>query len=193
MKVLLVLEDWRLDEHLVKPIVEKMLERLGKSNANVRVCKDPMIGGVEQALDAQILREIFARYSMVDLILLVIDRDGNTARVDRLRRVEKLAQDGQPPRPLRATNAWEEVEAWALAGCEDLQKVLGKGWPAVRAERHVKETSFEPYVQRKGWQHFPGKGRKPLGKQAASNYERLLKLCKEDLADLQGRVAEAIA
>ena len=53
LNVLIVAEDYRKDEYILKPIVNSMLEEIGKPRANVRVCRDPLIGGVEDALDGR--------------------------------------------------------------------------------------------------------------------------------------------
>jgi len=38
------------DEVLVGPIIRRMFEEVGKPNANVRVCQDPLLGGIFEAL-----------------------------------------------------------------------------------------------------------------------------------------------
>jgi hypothetical protein len=43
LNVLIVAEDYRKDEYILKPIVTSMLEEVGKPRANVRVCRNPMI------------------------------------------------------------------------------------------------------------------------------------------------------
>ena len=40
-KVLVIPEDFTKDEHVLKPLVEKILADAGRTNAVVRVCRDP--------------------------------------------------------------------------------------------------------------------------------------------------------
>jgi hypothetical protein len=52
----------------------------------VRICTDPLLGGVVQALRWERIEEILDRYrGMVDLFLLRVDRDGEQAREHTLR------------------------------------------------------------------------------------------------------------
>lgn len=49
MNVLVIPEDFRKDQYIVAPIVRRMFEVLAKPNANVRVCLDPLLGGIGEA------------------------------------------------------------------------------------------------------------------------------------------------
>ena len=69
--VLVIPEDFTKDEHILKPLAERILHDSGKPNANVRVCRDPNFGGIGEALKIERLRkDIIARYPMVDLFIL---------------------------------------------------------------------------------------------------------------------------
>lgn len=185
--VLIIPEDFRRDEPLLKPIVERMLEACGRK-ARVRVCKDPLLGGVGEALKSHRIHEVLDRYrGSVHLFLLIVDRDGLPDRRNRLTKLEGEARKilGSD-RHLLAENAWQEVEVWALAGMKDLP--TSWKWAAVRAEAQVKETYFEPYVQRRGLAGSPFGGRQILGQEAAANYSRIRKLCPEDVAALEERI-----
>ena len=114
MTVLVVPEDFRKDQFLLKPLFAKLLASLGKPRATVRVCQDPLLGGVGEALKKERVAEIVARYGRrVQVILLCVDRDGDTGRRERLDRLEK--EFGER---LLGAEAWEEVETWALAGLQ---------------------------------------------------------------------------
>lgn len=124
MNVLIVPEDFRKDQYVLLPIVQRMLREVGKPNANVRMCLDPLMGGIGEATKWERIAEMIQMYPMVQLFLLVVDRDGNEGRRVALDALEKKAADLlNDPRILLAENAWQEVEIWRLAG----QK-LPKDW-----------------------------------------------------------------
>jgi hypothetical protein len=186
-RVLVIPEDFRKDEPLLKPILEKMLEACGRK-AKVRICKDPLLGGVREALKWPRIQEILDRYrGMVDCFLLVVDRDGEEGRAKSLASLEKeaarfLGVEGR----FFAENAWQEIEVWALAGLTDLPRSWA--WKTVRAEANAKEAYFELYVRQKGLTAEPFGGRLRLGLEAAKNYPRIRKLCPEDVGALESRL-----
>ncbi len=49
MNVLVIPEDFRKDQYVLKPIIQKMMQAIGLS-ARVEVCRDPLLGGVGEAL-----------------------------------------------------------------------------------------------------------------------------------------------
>ena len=186
-RVLVIPEDFRKDEPLLKPILEKMLEACGRK-AKVVVCKDPLLGGVREALKWPRIREILDRYrGMVDCFLLVVDRDGQAGRKKSLTAIEKEAARflGAENR-FFAENAWQEIEIWALASLTDLPRSWV--WKSVRAEPNAKEAYFESYVRQKGLTAEPFGGRLRLGQLAAQNYSRIRKLCPEDVGVLESRL-----
>lgn len=186
-RVLVIPEDFRKDEPLLQPIVERMLEACGRP-ARVRILKDPLLGGVTEALKWERIQEILDRYrNMVDCFLLIVDRDGVETRQERLNRLEAKARDflGSPDR-LFAENAWQEVEVWALAGLRDLPKDWA--WKTIRGAVHAKEEFFERYVELRGLETEPFGGRQRLGEEAARNYARIRKLCPEDVGALESRL-----
>ncbi|HKH48451.1 MAG TPA: hypothetical protein VKM72_27630 [Thermoanaerobaculia bacterium] len=188
-RVLVIPEDFRKDEPLLKPILEKMLEACDRK-AKVRICKDPLLGGVREALKWPRIREILDRYrGMVDCFLLIVDRDGLAGRKKSLAAIEKEAAQflGAEDR-FFAENAWQEVEVWALAGLTDLPRSWS--WKSVRDEANAKEVYFERYVREKGLTAEPFGGRLRLGQVAAQNYPRIRKLCVEDVGALESRLKE---
>jgi hypothetical protein len=191
LNVLIVAEDYRKDEYILKPIVTSMLEEVGKPRANVRVCRDPLISGVENALDPDTIKDVILTNPQFDLFLLVVDRDAEPNRHERLEEAENNAADStRPTQAFLAGQAHQEVEAWLLAGQQDLPDEWN--WADVRAERQTKERYYDPYVAQKTLTNSPGGGRKPLGQVAGSNYaDRVRQLCDE-VQDLEDRVAETV-
>lgn len=188
VRVLVLPEDFRKDQYMLKPIIEAMLGWIGRSNCKVVILKDPLLGGIERALDQDQLRQIVGRYrGMVDLFLLCVDRDGNAHRRQRLDRLEQVAREWLPDgKVLLAEHAWQEIEVWVLAGLE-----LPKDWDwqTVRQERDPKERYFAPLARVRGLSAEPGEGRRTLGREAAQRYgQRVRQLCPEDILALEGRI-----
>lgn len=50
MNILVVPEDFRRDQYLLKPLFERLLSKFGKPAARVGVCLDPLLGGIGEAL-----------------------------------------------------------------------------------------------------------------------------------------------
>ena len=188
MNVLIIPEDHTKDQHMLKPIVKAMLEHLGKRTATVDVCGDPRLQGVSQALNWEQIREILEEYGWItDLFLLCVDRDGKAGRKTRLTQLEKRAAKVlKTGHILLAENAWQEIEVWVLAGFDDLPSEWG--WRQVRQEPNPKEVYFVPYAEQRGVEHELSNGRKVLAEQAARRYKRIRRLCKEDVANLEGRI-----
>lgn len=191
LNVLIVAEDYRKDQYILKPIVTSMLEHIGKPRANVRVCRDPLIGGVDDALDRDTIEDVIRTNPQYDLFLLLVDRDAEPHRNERLEAAETHAADVTRQRQvLLAGQAHQEVEVWLLAGQSDLPTEWN--WIHVRAERQAKERYYDPYVAQKTVANSPGGGRKPLGQVAGAHYAaRVRQLCDEVHA-LEHRVSEAV-
>jgi hypothetical protein len=189
--VLVIPEDFRQDEHILKPVVEAMLRACGRA-AKVRVCRDPLLGGVREALKLARLREILDRYRMVHCFLLIVDRDGREERRARLDQLERQVVELFDNRSaiFLAENAWQEIEVWVLAGLKDLPGQWR--WAEVRAEANAKETYFQPYVEQRGLSLAPFGGRQLLGQEAAQSYSRIRKLCPEDVGHLEARLRDRL-
>ena len=125
----------------------------------MRVCQNPLLGGVAEAMKRERIAEIVARYEgMTQIFVLCVDRDGEAGRRRRLDHLQEEFGDG---RVFVAENAWEELETWVLAGI-DLPK--GWRWADVRAANDVKERYFDVLARDRGVADGPGGGRKVLGK-----------------------------
>ena len=192
MNVLIIPEDFRKDQHVLKPILTKMMAAIGKPNANIQVCLDPLLGGVTEALKWERISEVIKMYPMVAVFLLIVDRDakeGRRAALDNLStKAASVIGDG---RVFLAENAWQEIEVWALAGIATLPK--GWVWNDVRSEANPKERYFTPYATSRGLHDEPGQGRTTLGREAAQNYARVRSRCKEDVASLEQQLKDVLS
>lgn len=179
MKVLVIPEDPVLDEHILKPIVEQLIADL-EITARVEVLQDPRMRGSSYALDPATIAGVVEDNPMVDLFLLIVDRDcdreGHTAKA--------AAIAAQHSGKLLACVAREEVETWALALH---RSELPESWNVVRADCDPKERYFEPLVRRKQWRG-PGGGRKRAMKDLGPAFRGLLQVCSE-LAVLRTDIA----
>ena len=187
MRVLVIPEDFRYDQYLLKPLFQRLFASLGKRNARVKVCSDPLLGGVHEALNPERLHAVVEQYAgMTDIFILCVDRDG---RAGRRQRLDELEGKFESECTFLAECAWEEVETWALAG---LDLPNGWNWGDVRAEIHVKETYFDPLAQERGVARGPGRGRKVLGEEAARRIPAIRAKCREDFDALAQRLEARI-
>ncbi|HEY0183232.1 MAG TPA: hypothetical protein VGC09_10540 [Rhodopila sp.] len=182
MKVLIIPEDFRKDQYILKPLFDRLFSVLMWPNTKVVVCMNPLLQGVTEALNSTRLTEIFERYPMVDIFVLCVDRDGNERRRQRL---DELERKFGGARQFLAVNAWEELETWVLAGL-DLPK--GWVWADIRRETSVKERYFDQLARQRGVADGPGGGRKTLGQEAASSLDAIRQKCREDFDDVAERL-----
>jgi hypothetical protein len=187
-KVLVIPEDFTNDEHILKPIVERILADSGRK-AHVEVCKDPNFQGVHAALDINKLRsKIVDRYPMIDLFILFVDRDGQDGRKVKTDSIEgTLSAELRPKgRTFLAEVAWQEIEVFILAG-HNLP--TGWRWPEIRADADVKNTFFKRLVALRGTGNQPHEGRKKLMAEAIANWQRIKSRCPEDVGALITRIS----
>ena len=181
MNVLIIPEDFRNDQHILKPLFERLVNN--RRSVHIRICQDPLLGGVVEALKSSNMEYILERYrGMVDVFILCVDRDGDTNRRQSLNRLEDEFNNG---RIFLAENAWEEIETWVLAG---LDLPNDWRWADVRAEVHVKETYFDPLVAERGLSASPGGGRKVLGEEASRHIDAIRQKCPDDFGALARRL-----
>ena len=185
MNVLIIPEDFRNDQYILKPLFARLFRDLGAASTRVQVCQNPLLGGVAEALKLERLQEITELYrGMVDVFILCVDRDGNAGRRQRLDEVE--AEFGAAPAfAFFAENAWEELETWLLAG---LDLPPNWRWADVRAEVSVKERFYEALARERGFGDSPGYGRKELGTEAAHKLSTIRQKCPEDFDALALRI-----
>jgi hypothetical protein len=192
MNVLIIPEDFRNDQFILQPLMKAMMANVGAPQAQIRVCQDPLLGGISEALKLANLAAIVQRYrGMVDLFILCVDRDGNErrrARLDELERQIRVTLGAD--RAFLAEHAWQEIEVWVLAGHDIPTEWV---WADVRQEPNPKERYFEPFARSRKVSDGPGGGRKALAETAAHRFERICQLCREDLAALRDRVLTYVA
>lgn len=178
MKVLVIPEDQQLDAFIMKPVIEALLKDL-EYVATVAVLPEPRLRGAGDALDAQIVASIVRDNPMVDLFVLVVDRDcdrqGHTAKA--------AARQSEHAGKLLACVAKEEVEVWMLALHMDRLPV---GFSELRGHCDPKETWAEPFLAEQG-RAGPGAGRKHAMRALAGSWRGLRDRC-EELRELQAAV-----
>jgi hypothetical protein len=178
VKVLVIPEDPKFDQYILKPIVERIFTDLGKS-PRVTVLPKPRLRGVAQALNSDILADIVATYPMSDLFLVLVDRDGDEARA-----ALASARESEYPNRLFVCLAIEEIEVWMLAVHSE---TLGTGWREIRAEIHPKERFAEPFLQTRAPRLDAGQGRDWAMRDLGSQWRGVLRRCPE-LDELKRRL-----
>lgn len=180
MKLLIIPEDQTQDGFIAQPILEAMLADLG-IRGSVGVLPEPRLRGAGDALDQETVRTIIRDNPMVDLFVLVVDRDCN-----RKGHVEKAAaREAEHPGKLLACVALQELEVWLLALHRDR---LADSWAQIRADCDPKERWAEPLLQEIG-AVGPGGGRKKAMRALRGELRGLLARC-EELAELKNRISE---
>lgn len=191
MNVLIIFEDFRKDQY-IQPIIEAIfaaLDKPGKSKAKVKICRDPLLQGISQALKWENIEWIVKHYAMVNIFLLCVDRDGQKGRraeLDHLETTVKRTTLLKPNQFFLGECAWQELEVWILAGLHDLPE--NWRWKDLRQDGNPKETYYLSYAKQRGVAGELGEGRKTLGMEAARNYSRLRQLCPEDIGNLEQRL-----
>ena len=192
MIVRVICEDFTQDQFILKPIIEAMFREIVKPRIKVEIVRDPALRGVGQATDWKNIEAILDRYrGMTDLFLLCVDRDGEEHRRSALNGLEKQAKAHFPGGLFLAENAWQELEVWLLAGHDTLPKEWK--WAEIRAERDPKERYYRPFAQQNGVLNQPAQGRRTPAEQAAKNYARIRRLCREDIEALEKNIRAAFA
>jgi hypothetical protein len=179
MKVMIIPEDPTLDRYILKPIIERIFADHGQ-RARIEVLANPRLRGVAQALDSAILTGIVKMYPMIDLFVVVVDRDGLREKRSADARARESEHDGQ----LLVCLAIEEVEVWMLALHRE---AMSASWQDIRSEHHPKERFAEPFLAEHAPRLAPGAGRawamRPLG----SKWRGVLRVC-EELDELKARI-----
>ncbi len=137
MKVLIIPEDPTVDQFVLKPIVTAIFKVLVRI-ARINVLGNPRLRSVNQSLDFKILERIIASYPQEDLFLLLLDRDCEETRIEKVKAREQSVL--RMNRKLFGCLAIEEIEMWALAVYEG---TLPHSWQEMRRECHPK-GAFAP-------------------------------------------------
>lgn len=180
MKVLVIPEDPKLDQYVLKPVAEMIFATLGRS-PRVTILFNPRLRGVAQALDATILAGIIADHPMNDLFLILVDRDG-----DQSRRERAAAREQEHSGKMLVGLAIEEIEIWMLAIHRDS---LRFPWKEVRSEVQLKERFVTPFLRQRAPKLGPGKGRAWAMEGLGSHWRGVLRCCPE-LEELQQRIED---
>jgi hypothetical protein len=170
MKVLVIPEDPTYNGYILKPLIKRLLQSMGKPQAQVTVLTNPFAQGYPM-IKAK-LPAICERYHHFDLLLFLPDDDCRD-RTAELQNIEREA--GQMRVNLIACAAIPEVEVWLLAG--HVNK-LPANWQTVRADCDLKERYFEPFLQQYG-DRSAGGGRQQLMQEALSSFTGVLGRCPE--------------
>ena len=158
MKVMIIPEDFRNDQYILRPLFDRLFKRIGAASIEVLICRDPLLGGIGEALKLGRLAEIVEQNrGRIDIFILCVDRDGIVGRRQRLDRIEAEFQGNCV---FFAENAWEEIETWVLAG---LNLPSSWRWADVRAEVDVKERYFDRLAFLRGLADTDGGGRRAAG------------------------------
>jgi hypothetical protein len=183
VKVLVIPEDQELDRYIVKPVIEALFDDL-RMRAAVDVLPEPRLRGAGDALDHAMIDDIVAKNPMVDLFVLVVDRDCDRMGNEGKARALQTRHEGK----LLACVAQQEIEVWMLAlHWEDLRKAHGlEYFSTVRAHCDPKEEWAEPLLESLG-SGGPGRGRKRAMRAIAGQWRSLRGRCDE-LAALQEAV-----
>lgn len=185
MKVLVIPEDPTLDKYILKPIVERLFKDVGRK-AQIEVLEDPHLRGIDEALDSDMVERIIAENPMVDLFLLMVDRDCNRYRNEERAEARELEHPGK----LLACLAVQEVEVWMVA--LHREAVDAPSWKELRADCDPKERYAEPLLRKLGSPTAVGHGRKQAMREIATQWNALLQRC-EELARLRERLQEWVA
>ena len=188
MNILVISEDPHYDQHILKPLLRRLFRSIGKPTAKIGIPPGRTPRGVRDALRSETLARIVERYrGETDIFVLCVDRDGELGRRQRLDQIE--AEFGSRCVFL-AQEAWEEIEAWVLAG---LDLPPDWRWRDVRAEIHVKERYFDVLARERGVAGGLGGGRKALAEEAAANLSAIRLKCPQDFDALAQRIETAAA
>lgn len=178
MKVLVIPEDPTHDSHILKPVIERILADCGR-RGTVDVLQDPHLRGASQALDRKTISEIILDYRMIDLFVLIVDRD-----CDRDRHEAKAATiEADSAGRLLSCLAIQELEVWPLFF---FRNELPDSWATIRASCDPKEEYFDPLMKSKGWNTHVGGGRKTAMRAIATNWTQMKQFC-EEIEDLAQR------
>ena len=185
MNVLIIPEDFRYDQYILKPLFERIVR--SRPSVKIRVCQDPLLGGVTEALKSYRIAQIMERYEgMVHVFLLCVDRDGELGRRQRL---DDLENEFASSSTFLAENAWEEIEVWVLAG---LNLPNEWNWAEVRGEVHVKEAFFDVLSGQRGLSGLQDGGRRVLGLEASDRVDAIRQKCPEDFHAIASRLEKAV-
>ncbi len=181
MKVLIIPEDPTLDQYILRPIITKLFADLGRP-LQIKILLRPRLRGVSEALDSLKLAGVVGSFPMVDLFLVIVDRDGVESRQALAR-----AREAEHPRRLMACLAVEELEVWMLACHSE-----AFAWRDVRAEIHPKQRFANPFLKERAPQLDAGQGRTWAMRALSGQWRGVLERCPE-IKELKQRIESWLA
>jgi hypothetical protein len=170
VKVLVIPEDPTIDQYILRPIVARLFVDLGKL-AQVEILFRPRLRGVAEALDTITLARVVGSFPMVDLFLVIVDRDGIESR-----KAVASAREAERSGHLIVCLAIEEIEVWMLA---IHHARLGHPWREIRAEIHPKERFAQPFLQERAPKLNAGQGRAWAMRDLGGQWRGVLRRCPE--------------
>lgn len=187
LNILIITENDTYDQHIAKPVVEKILSEVGKSKAKIVVCSKPRFNGIDDCTNPEkLIHEVISEYSMVNIFILLVDRDCAPGRNAKLARVESEVKKHLKNNQIFISGqAIQEIEVWAIAG-HDLPDEWN--WSSIRSERDSKERYYMALASIKGYLAYPYHGRKEMIKESLKKWTRVKNLCSEDIGVLISRI-----
>lgn len=180
IRVLVIPEDPQQNGHILKPLVQAIMQDVGRPAAKVKLLTKPRVRGYVQAVDT-IRNELPEAYGYMDLWLFFPDADRAVTKVMKSLETQVFANRITlfccAPQP--------ELEIYA---CAAYRKHMRIAWNQARAHPRMKEKVFEPLLQKHGDPQRPGKGRDLMIHESLKNLKRLFQLCPE-LQHLRNRIA----
>ena len=181
-RVLVIPEDPTNNGYILKPVVEMVMEEVGRPRARVAVLTNPRLRGYDHAVRA-IHNELAVRYRHRDLWLFFPDADRATP--DAMKYLEDSLKSEDIT--LLCCPARPEVEIYACVAYRD---AIGIRWQVARNHTTFKETVFEPLLNAHGDKR-PGGGRGRMTKQSLANRQSFFSRCPE-IAKLRDRIERAL-
>jgi hypothetical protein len=177
MKVVVITEDPTHDQHIVKPVVERIFRDRGR-NPRLYFASKPGCRGWQQVLAREAIAWFISRFRDAEFLILIVDRDCDCNRETGIV-AQRLREARAAGRPIVACIAVEELETWALALHHERSDEWTVDWSVVRAECDSKRVFFERFVRRRNWHLGVGKGRKAAMANLPDRWSQLKSRCTE--------------
>jgi hypothetical protein len=178
VKVLVIPEDPTLDQYILRPIVTKLFADLGRT-LQIEILFRPRLRGVSEALDSVKLAGVVGSFPMVDLFLVIVDRDGIESRAAVAR-----AREAEHARRLVVCLAVEEIEVWMLA---IHHTSLDRPWREIREEIKPKDRFAHPFLKERAPKLDLGQGRVWAMRELSGQWRGVLDRCPE-IKELKRRI-----
>ena len=182
--VLVIAEDPRNDEYLLRPIAEAVLAEAGRPRARIQVLMDPRLRGYDAALRT-IRGDLNVRYGYKDLWLFFPDAD--RASPEAMATLERSLRDKGVT--LFCCPAEPEVEIYACAAYLPATPGAFREW---KSHPRLKEDVFNPLLRKHGDPKSPGGGRRSMIRKALGRRRQFFQIFPE-IAALRDRIIAHLA